>query len=493
MPNNKLRDTSFEELLEQKKREEKQSPFKLNLPVLGIEAAKKALEKQVVHTIEVREKAPEAERFVAQSLAFIADVKRAVTRYGKGILDGPYEEEGRKITVGEKVQQLEEANRELFSCREGEVRRAAHRAKLRFLLRPQEDRDEEDKLDRAAFLDIVRQLQREGYLEEDPKGPIRVWKKSFSLSRSNEFGPLGDQEEEEVRKLVAAHTRHIREEYHEELQSEEEKLKEQADSTVSEIWDEKKGTCLMYIPKGTMIWKDRETGEENERSLPNGKVLVVSNEDGIQLAGGALGTGLERQVREIKRVENEFKRKIAIPLEEFKTPDDNLLDKDKCPEPRVSPKLRPWAAKYKAVWHLLRRGFELHLKRRQGQEAREKLKEQGGLSPKEFLLEGKCGKCYLEWRLPWIDGEDKFFDHPGILVERFPDKETGKTKIRMFNCLPQHASYFEGCMTANGFFEGEKFEGLPPKLGRFLRAMWKVIKAADVRRSRNGITTENGG
>jgi len=476
-----LNDPVLTKLLAGRKKEEKKLPFQLKLPSIGnLEEAKKAMRLQAERQIEIQKNVPNAEEFVTHVLGFISDVERLAEVHGDEILKGPYNEDGREITVGEKVEQLDHEIQELFDHEESAIRMAAHLAYLRFELRPQE-------MDRGSLFSLIEKFVEEGYFEENLQGSgsIRVWKKSFSLSSSTRFGGMKENEETQIGRLVAAHVKRIQEEYVEEIRTDEEKLAKQitSDFTVMDLWEGKEGTCLMEVPKGTMLWRDFDAGTEKERYLPGGKILISVNGDGIQIQG-ATG-GIKRQATQIKQVENETRRKITIPLKEFRTSEGELVDKDDSPQPNASYKLRSWKAKYRAAWFLLHRGFELALKRAKGHEIRSRLQKQADLSPKEFLLEEKDGTVWLEFRQSWIDGEKiKFYDHPGVLVRRFRGPEDER-RIRLLGCLPQHEAYFEACMTiSNGFSEGDRFQGLDYPLGKFLRAIWKVVKTAEVREQR---------
>lgn len=125
--------------------------------------------------------------------------------------------------------------------------------------------------------------------------------------------------------------------------------------------------------------------------------------------------------------------------------------------------------KTQLVWHLVVRGIRLA-------EWLKKAKETEGLiSPEEFYLRNSVGTCLIDigeaWR--WEEDEEVLWvPRPIVLVER--KVIDGNVTLKVVDMPSYLVDFVSGCL--DEYPEGEKFSGLPMRLGAIMRAGYRKTR-----------------
>lgn len=300
---------------------------------------------------------------------------------------------------------------------------------------------------REEVLTFLGRLVNEGYLKEEPTGPLKGYGKTYAISENSRFG---DEEVEEVKKLLSVLFSRVYAEVGKTRAQKAQALKDRATITRQELFAGQPGFAVLEVPAQEVV----QNGQTRWRG--GGVLLVHSNGQSIfpREASGAI----EAAIQEAKELRVSL---LVKSLAQQSPPFDQRLPLDQ-------------NKKAQFLWYILKRTFRAEEEAEKIRTSWEQLDAEATISPKEFFLERQPGICLVEfqgvWRTPTPDGRTaQEIPHLFFLIERRRIEEEG-TAIQIVK-VPDHlGAFFASCM--GKYTEGPpKFEGLQYPLNAVLQAV----------------------
>jgi hypothetical protein len=307
--------------------------------------------------------------------------------------------------------------------------------------------------------ELVNRLERLvnwGYLEENSQGPFQVAKKSFALPvelQPSELAEVKAAFEEalrayrQVERLARMETRKA--------------LLKAENLDRKRFFGQEEGFKVIECPSLRQV----EPETQKEIFHPGATILVKKNSGGKIYLQEAIGPeSIVRAVRELREMNIYFSLK-------------DLLERER--SPFVPSLTKEQGGNFTKIWYLLKRGILREKEIAEREELEEELGKLASLKPEEFFLEGKEGIVLAKYNdpKPWtwkspdgkvveIEAEKLFF-----LVER--RRGENQNFIQLKDVPPWLKEFFSDCQ--GEYPEGEKFRGLPLKLGVILRTIWNEV------------------
>ena len=310
------------------------------------------------------------------------------------------------------------------------VRRSVWKALLGFYFNtPLEVQDEVEQL-------VNGLVGQKNLLYADPNGALVVYGTSYSVSKDSMFEEEDTKEVKRELEALIGRVRRI--------------IRTRAALTAEELLrGNKDGSYYGYVPPQKFL-----DGEGNASWRPGGTIAVTCERGWIKLIDA---TGkIEGPIMKAKKLEVKI---TSRSLAESRPPFLKNVPEE-------------IARATQLFWHILKRAviFANWL---------ESVKTRTTITPYEFLVEKKDGVTFLDFEEPWEEihaNEEAFWiSRPLVLIQRF--QREGKKFVQLLETAEHLTDWLGECW---GEFpeEGNRFEGLPQLLQRFLQAMYgKEVKA----------------
>lgn len=301
------------------------------------------------------------------------------------------------------------------------VRRGVWRAIMEFeLTRPIQQRSEVEEL--------LANLEKRGFIQEDPDGYLRAYGKTYHIPEASGFGATEKNEVLDLLKTL--------------LQRAKEEFLHASTISLKDLFKGEKGDSAMEVPPEKVVQG------ETTKWLGGGILLVHSDGENItpQDAMGSIENGI-LEAKELRV------RLLVSSLSLTNPPFIERLDPQK-------------GGKVRLLWRLIKRAKRM-------EEEKESFSAEASLSQEEFFLQGKEGICLVDLgKEPWeAEEQEKRIRLHSMFFLVF--REGAKIKIK----VPTHLQDFFGACTEE-YPESDKFSGTPQPLRAVLRAVYgKALKA----------------
>jgi hypothetical protein len=419
---------------------------------------------------KIRDRALEIERWVTgEAYPFFFAVDREIAENGQGILDqtAGFELEEKPATIGQMYVEYRTRIKEYLNSPHPLIRCAVHSSRLIAYL--------SQIVPFAKFVAQVDDFVEKGYFVADANGPIKVWERSFSLAKTNEFGQMGEREERVIADAVAEQIARLDAEFHEVNVEKAKTMAKKATITPDMLLRSgEKGICFLYAPAQVV---HATTGACNTYKVSEMWLLVELTNRGMIFVLESIGP--KQKCLELDRLSNEGIGVKASTLDFRNPPDYSAFKKAGFTEDQ--------AKDIRRLWNLAKRGINYWrehdepalkaaaLEKLAGKKA--ELKKKATIPANRFFLDNELplGIAFAEFNADWLEGKSRnvVFENGFLyfLVERF--KKDDEVMIRL-NEVPEHlASFFSGCQ--GEYACGEKFAGIPTPLQEVLRAIWRQL------------------
>lgn len=375
----------------------------------------------------IRQKADEVRVWVQNTLTFL------------GALDGTGREE--RELVEDKISTAQAGLHHLLHEESVKAyRRAAWLATLRHFLSREVGSPEEVK-------PLLKDLVRQGYLNEDPDGSIQTATGRYSVPADSLFEK---PEVEEISELLEKLSAAILAVERTERRQKAEALREQSTLSLDDFLAGKAGKWTVQVPP------EEVPGQNGAAPYwrPGGLLLVETDGEGKCRPVDTVGhPSFSRAVEET--------RDLGVFL---------LVTSLGYPRPPL-PKLdEARVRKLHLFWYLLQRGVKAVRAEVLILEEKTGMGREATVSLSNFFLEKEHGMCLAEYIGPWHTEDNGVIPTLFFLVERREGGE-GKNLIILRN-VPKHLQRFLGDLVAKEFEEGEAFSGVNYPLKGMLQAIY---------------------
>lgn len=312
--------------------------------------------------------------------------------------------------------------------------------------------------------EMIAKLVSGGFMVEDPKGTLAVLGKSYSIPTEALFEEVDVKEMEEQFALFQERVRAV--------------LKNTANLMVKELVACGKGHMSLFVPP------QKYTTQDGSTKWRAGGTLMLES-DGRFVRGVDATGKIENVIAEIKKLEAKLLANLkAVKGKNFQDADEKTV------QVKVEVRSLRWnkpprlpftddndskevSSKTQLLWYLITRGVDFS-------EWVDNVAKKATLTEREFFLEGKPGKHFLDLEEAWQDfsmgKEPIWISRPVMLVERL--EKDGKSCIQLPEVPAHHEDWLKNCRECTP--EGEQFTGLAQPLQSILRHCWgKAQKNAD--------------
>lgn len=304
---------------------------------------------------------------------------------------------------------------------------------------------------------LINTMVDEGLLIPSEDGPIEAYGKHYAVNPDSLFG---DSEVAEASKLVSQAVSIVRR-----------KINSSACLEALDICGTRKiGTCVVFVPP--QITVVTVEGKEEIKVRPGGKITLdvgIRTIRPIEVSGG-----IESVVRQAMDLG------VVLPRASLNAEKLPLFEGESFEKGR----------KLKTLWYLLVRGIDF------AGWCDEAKNEQEMIDEKQFFLQGMEGVCFVDVGVAWKweeGGKVIWISQPVLRAKRIRHPDNSLTiEIK----LPPHLRFFFfGNLNdeSQKYPEGEKYSGLPLRLGALMRFYHGKVREQAAARAKYTHTTNGNG
>lgn len=277
---------------------------------------------------------------------------------------------GREIQemTADKVKETKESLAKILDHELSSYRRAAWLAWYRHL--------PSSPISDGEVKDLVNILIEQGYLDENPKGPIHLGWKNCSLPEKV-LNCLNHEEQTEIGEILSRVTRQVRDQIRQERKEKSDTLLEQSDFSPLELKSGRLGKCAVKV------LSEVQEGENGKKIPRGGGVLLVEVKPSSRKSDESMIFPLDASGGFERAVQEAITMQIFVPGKTLKwqsPPSFKFLTE----KARLSPEE---TKKVQLLWHLLQNGIKAAEEKEQSATLRKELKERATISQQKFFLE----------------------------------------------------------------------------------------------------------